>query len=432
MGKDWRIPPISVWRELYRVLKPGGHVLSFGGTRTFDLIALGLRAAGFQFRDTIGAEGVLRWVQSQGMPKGIDVAKAIDAMVGVAPTVIGTRVLTGSAAMSTAEKGGTYAAATRSAGRKKEVAVTAPTSPEAQAWDGWNVALKPTWEPILIFRKPLDGTVAENVLRHGTGGLNVDGCRVRVDPDADADQLRPVSRGQRTDDDGWGMNATGSTTGQVVSPEGRWPPNQLLCHLPSCLPTKTIDVWDCAPGCPVAALDAQSGECPAGIAVLRNGGGGKIFGSENTRGPSPDGGYTDTGTASRFFPQFGWDPVLDGPGFLYVAKASGAERDAGLDGEINTHVSVKPVTLMQWLIRLVTPPGGLVLDPYSGSGTTGVAAMREAGGFRFLGIDVDPDYVPIAIARIRHVSGGHYRTLAEIAAAAAAGSAGPQKQLGLF
>ena len=175
MKKRWSVPSVGIWKECLRVLKPGGHVLAFGGTRTFDLIALGLRAAGFQFRDTIGAEGVLRCVQAEGMPHGLDVAKAIDSLLGVEPTVIGKRVLTGSAALSTAEKGGTYAAATRSAGRKKEVPVTAPTSPEAQTWDGWNVALKPTWEPILIFRKPLDGTVAENVLHHGTGALNVDG-----------------------------------------------------------------------------------------------------------------------------------------------------------------------------------------------------------------------------------------------------------------
>ncbi len=348
MAKRWSVPSVGVWQECLRVLKPGGHVLSFGGTRTFDLIALGLRAAGFQFRDTITVDGVLRWVQSQGMPHGLDIAKAIDRLLGVEPTIIGTRVLTGSAALSPGEKGGfTYAAGTRSAGRKKEVPITAPSSSEAQAWDGWDVALKPVYEPVLVFRKPLDGTVAENVLAHGTGGLNVGGCRVAVSASDTVD------------------------TDPLATSKGRWPPNALLCHLPGCRPRGTkqvngdnrgdlagrraggfadvgapsgdprpnarvygdaeIPVYECSPGCPAAALDEQSGECPAGIAVQRNGGGGKIFGGENTRGAVPDSGYSDTGGAARFFPQFEWDPVLDGPSFLYVPKASVAERDAGLD-----------------------------------------------------------------------------------------------------
>jgi site-specific DNA-methyltransferase (adenine-specific) len=254
--------------------------------------------------------------------------------------------------------------------------------------------------------------------------------------------------------------------------KGRWPPNGLLCHLPSCRRSGTrpaqgddggdprgrrdagfgdvgapsgdpgpnarvygaseVPLYACVPGCPVAALDEQSGECPAGIAVQRNGGGGKIFGSDTERGAIPDGGYTDTGGASRFFPQFEWDPALDGPSFLYVPKAAAAQRDAGLDGEPNTHVTVKPVALMQWLVRLVTPPGGLVVDPYVGSGTTGIATMLEEGGFRFLGIERDPEYVTIAEARIRHVVGGRYRTSEQIAAEAAVTPEGTQKQLPLF
>lgn len=443
MAKRWTVPSVGVWQECFRILKPGGHVLSFGGTRTFDLIGLGLRAAGFQFRDTIGAEGVLRWVQAQGFPKGLDLAKAIDALLGVEPTVVGTRVLTGSAALSTAEKGGTYAAGTHSAGRTKEVPITVPTSPEAKAWDGWDVALKPSWEPILVFRKPLEGNVAENILAHGTGALNIDGCRVGSEP------LDPST--------------------------GRWPPNGVLCHLPSCRRNGTrlvsgddrgdpdgrrgndfadvgapsgdprpnghvygdaeVPAYDCAQGCPVATLDAQSGERPSTLTGRADPNGQHAHPSsvEHCESMFGVGGaranvYADSGGASRFFPRFEWNPTLDVP-FFYVAKATTAERTAGLDDR-SEHPTMKPVALMQWLVRLVTPPGGLVIDPYVGSGSTGVAAMIEPGHFRFIGIEREPEYVAIAEQRIKHVAGGAWKTPAENAAEAEA--TGKRKQLALF
>jgi site-specific DNA-methyltransferase (adenine-specific) len=193
--------------------------------------------------------------------------------------------------------------------------------------------------------------------------------------------------------------------------------------------TESIEAWECVQGCPVAALDAQSGERPSGVAVQRNGGGGRIFGSKNTAGAMPDSGYTDTGTASRFFPQF-QAGAADVP-FYYTAKASTAERTVGLD-ERSVHPTMKPVALMQWLVRLVTPPGGVVIDPFTGSGTTGVAAMLEEGGFRFLGIEREAEYVAIAEARIQHVAGGRWKTPEQVASEAAALPEGKKKQLSLF
>ncbi len=283
-------------RAACRVLKPGGHLLAFGGTRTYHRLTCGIEDAGFEIRDCLG------WFYGQGFPKSLNLE------------------------------------------------------------GGLGTALKPAHEPIVFARKPLAGTVAANVAEYGTGALNIDASRVG----------------------------------------GRWPPNVLLGHGECC----TAD--DCGPCCPVAEVDRQSG--PAGGGILKPY---KRASHDYYSGIRPDsfgGGYDDTGGASRFFPRF-----------RYESKASGTERNRGLESlpvrvggglnstvvgdsrsgrvtrQQNIHPTVKPIELMRWLVRLVTPPGGLVLDPFAGSGTTGIAATRE--GFRFVGIEL-AEYAPLARARI--------------------------------
>ena len=228
------------------------------------------------------------------------------------------------------------------------------------AWGG--TALKPAWEPIILARKPLVGTVAANVAAHGTGGLNIDGCRVAGAPPSVPQPMFGSSTGLV-----YGFKAGEGRNGEMSDASGRWPANVALDEEAARL------------------LDEQSGERPVGNSRQTTGGkdanGAGMFGSN---GRLPTVAYADTGGASRFF---------------YCAKASRAEREMGLEGRAtNHHPTVKPVELMRWLCRLVTPPGGLVLDPFAGSGSTGVAAALE--GFRFMGIEQEADYAEIARKRI--------------------------------
>lgn len=350
MGKEWDafVPGPEVWREALRALKPGGHLLAFFGSRTFDLGALAIRLAGFEVRDT------LSWLYGAGFPKSLDVRKAIEA----SPE---------------------YESAPSEAAQR--AAVT------AYSFDGWGTALKPAWEPIILARKPLVGTVAANVLQHGTGALNVDGCRI-----ASADKLvRPAIRREDNEVLGRGLGA-----GRQDEPGGRWPSNVLLDEHA------------------VELLDAQTGTLKSGAwNGQRNTPKTKNTFNAFDGGPEAPRAASEGG-ASRFF---------------YVAKARRSERDAGCEslpartggdatgredgsagtnspragagrtgGARNTHPTVKPVELMRWLVRLVTPPGGLVLDPFTGSGSTGVAALRE--GFRFVGVEQSQEYSEIARCRL--------------------------------
>lgn len=346
MGKSWDafVPAPEVWRECLRVLKPGGHLVAFAGTRTQDLMGLALRLAGFEIRDC------LQWIYGTGFPKSLDVSKAIDGHLGSAREVIGPGKY---AARGRVNRLGIYGDAPAS--ETETETETAPGSPEAAQWAGWGTALKPAYEPILLCRKPLEGTVATNALAHGTGGINVDGCRIESG-------ARPLVQfsGEKPNTEEYrfgGSRAVGETE------LGRWPANVILDEPAGAL------------------LDAQAG---------------------------------DRGGASRFF---------------YCAKAARSERERGLDdlpirtggeltdreddsaglespragagrsgGRRNVHPTVKPVALMRWLVRLVTPPGGLVLDPFAGSGTTGIAAIAE--GFGFGGIEREAEYVEIAQRRL--------------------------------
>ena len=224
-------------------------------------------------------------------------------------------------------------------------------------WEGWGTALKPAAEFWYLARKPLIGTVAANVTRYGTGAINVDGCRIGTDGGTRGSEFVPNSTPI------YGKGFGGKVTIEQIS-AGRWPANVLLDE-------------DAA-----AMLDAQSGERKSGVAVGGKGNAASIFGTTLTKHQADNQGYGDTGGASRFF---------------YTAKASRSERNKGLGDDTNGHPTIKPLDLMQWLVRLVTPPGGIVLDPFMGSGTTLIAADRE--GFDAIGIEQDEDYVRIAVRR---------------------------------
>lgn len=311
MGKHWDydVPSSEIWAECLRVLKPGGHLLAFAGTRTQHRMAVRIEDAGFDIRDMIA------WVYGSGFPKSLDVSKAIDKAAGAEREVVGKKAVTSNFAdhdgsmMSVANSGGSN--------RAHAVDVTAPATAAARQWQGWGTALKPALEPITVARKPLAGTVAENVLAHGTGALNIDGCRVEGVPPSVPQPIFNSLTGRI-----YGMKTNGGRNGEMSQATGRWPAN--LIHDGSDEPTGLL------------------------------------------------------GDAARFF---------------YCSKASKADR-----GDGNSHPTVKPTDLMRYLCRLVTPPGGVVLDPFMGSGSTGKAAALE--GFQFVGIERDEQYFAIAKARI--------------------------------
>ena len=365
MGKKWDgLPPSLEWAEAcYRVLKPGGHIAAFGGTRTWHRLAVAIEDAGFEMRDS------LAWLYGSGFPKSHDVGKAIDKAAGAEREVIGTRIKHGGATPTPGHHGND--GPTKDEWRDSrpteayEIPVTAPATPEAAQWDGWGTALKPGHEPVVLARKPLaEKTVARNVLAHGTGAINVDGCRIGTTV-----ETWPKSRmyGGKSSVSFTSSAETISAQSTGSAPSGRWPANVLLDHHAA--------AW----------VDEQSGVQKDGVAVRRNGGGwqignGLIYSESKNPGPAPDIGYGGSGGASRFF---------------YTAKASKKERP-NVDGV--QHPTVKPLAIMRWLIRLVTPPGGTVLDPFAGSGTTIEAALIE--GFNPVGIEMEADYLPLIQHRI--------------------------------
>jgi site-specific DNA-methyltransferase (adenine-specific) len=331
MGKAWdALPPGIDWAEqCLRVLKPGGHVLAFGGTRTWHRLAVAIEDAGFEIRDSIA------WLYGSGFPKSLDVSKAIERRGEVRPSDL----------------------ACERCGR------TIYYCSCVTEWKGWGTALKPAFEPVTVARKPLEGTVAANVLAHGTGALNIDQCRVATEP---GDYEHPGNNlGSREDETSWRFEK------RQVAPHlaGRWPTNVVLDESQA------------------AELDRQSGitQSPPIGSVARTKGGNTIGTFAHEGRPPSANGHGDSGGASRFFPTF-----------LYEAKAPVSERPRANDG--SAHPTVKPLDLMRWLVRLVTPPGGTVLDPFMGSGTTAEACVIE--GFYCIGIERDETYLPLAVARL--------------------------------
>jgi hypothetical protein len=358
MGKHWDASgvayDIETWRSCYRVLKPGGYLLAFGGTRTFHRMAVAIEDAGFEIRDSIS------WLYGSGFPKSLDVSKAIDKAAGHWRGKAGD-VESANGSMS----GPNYVRSEKGD----------PVTAAAAAWNGWGTALKPAHEPIVVARKPFDGTVAENVLAHGTGALNVDGCRV-----GSTVETWPASRSYAPGQIQPGGKGKTQATGDV--PPGRWPSNVVLSHL------STPDGGDacadgCVDGCPVAELDAQSGVSDSRRALMRLGKTDTVAYGDYGEGESVR-GYDDSGGASRFFPTF-----------RYTAKAPTSERP-NIDGV--QHPTVKPVELMRWLVRLVTPYGGTVLDPFAGSGTTIEAALLE--GFAAVAVERHAPYHALIQERI--------------------------------
>jgi site-specific DNA-methyltransferase (adenine-specific) len=492
MGKAWDgsgvAYDVDLWAEVLRVLKPGGHLCAFGGTRTYHRMACAIEDAGFEIRDS------LHWVYGSGFPKSLDVSKAIDKTNGepdrlhkftawmrttgfdrkkcselvrpfakndetaaamtqhyysdkqqpAIPTaaiwqvirphiaevpdwvdelvarIEAEREVVGVGKGIVSNGGGRYnwhAEGTEGAGG--DFNITTAATDAAKQWEGWGTALKPAHEPIVLARRPLIGTVAANVLTHGTGALNIDGARVGTEESWSGRSL-PDAKPLRGYEGGDGLNAQTSPS----HTEGRWPANV---------------IFDTEAG---ALLDEQSGVTKDGVAIQRNGGGQSIWGADNRIGSRADAGYGGQGGASRFFTAINWEPEVDVP-FRYVPKPSKRERNAGLDGlpEVsrneqsswvrecgvcgcrftdpttgkpkcehgdvkftppsptkNHHPTVKPLALMRWLVKLVTPPGGTVLEPFAGSGTTLMACVME--GYDAIGIELTDEYLPIIRGRV--------------------------------
>jgi site-specific DNA-methyltransferase (adenine-specific) len=345
MGRAWDdLPPGREWAEqCLRILKPGGHLLAFGGTRTWHRLACAIEDAGFEIRDSIA------WLYGSGFPKSLDVSKAIDKAAGAEREILET------IPDRWAGKGSVLQRATQA--EAESVNLTAPATPEAQQWAGWGTALKPAHEPIVVARKPLTGTVAANVLRWSTGAINVDGCRIEG---ARPDTTRGAS-----------INATSMAAplggqGRILDDgRGRWPANVALDEHAA------------------AELDKQSGVVSGKVGMTQHGSGtNAVYGTYQRSDQSlVTDGIKDSGGASRF---------------LYTAKAGADERPV-INGV--AHPTVKPLSLMRWLVRLVTPPEGVVLDPFAGSGTTVEAAHLER--FRCIAIEREADYLELVLQRIR-------------------------------
>jgi hypothetical protein len=373
MARDWSVPSVHTWREILRALKPGGYVLTFAGPRTVDLISLGLRMAGFEVRDVI----TYAWTFGTGFPKSQDASKALDNAAGADREVVGPNP------HARPSDGQTFNAM----GVKTYPPLTAPASDLAAAWEGYGTALKPAFEPIILARKPMIGTLAENIAAHGTGALNIDASRIEG----------PPSVGGKGGD---GLGYHGADAVRTIDrsmSSGRWPANVILDDGAAAL------------------LDAQTGDCPSSPYRANH-----VTSSVLSLTHRTAGGYSDTGGASRFF---------------YVAKASREERDLGCDdlpfrtaaettdseegqarldsprtgagrtsGARNHHPCVKPVDLCRWLAGLLLPPPRegaprRLLVPYAGSGSEMIGGLL-AGWDEVVGIEMDPEFCPIARARI--------------------------------
>ena len=351
---------VAMWREALRVLKPGGHMLAFSGSRTYHRMTCAIEDAGFEVRDSI------MWVYGSGFPKSLDISKALDKLHGAKRQVVGQQ----------------YRAATgrdEGYGFGESFDITAPATLAAQIWEGWGTGLKPAHEPICVARKPMAAdTVAANVMAWGVGGINIDGCRVPIDPAADAGQLRTMSVSQHDGADGWGMNTTrANPAARVLGEEGRWPAN--FIHDGS---SEVLATFPEAAGAKGQVRGTEGSPASSGqVCNFR----------ERVASAEPRG---DAGSAARFYQQCQWtQDDLEAALFLYCAKAS--KREKGAD---NKHPTVKPVTLGRYLARLICPPGGTLLDLFAGSGSFGISAKLE--GFGFVGFEKDPTSADCANARL--------------------------------
>jgi DNA modification methylase len=352
MGKRWDydVPSVEIWQECLRVLKPGGHLLAFAGTRTQHRMAVRIEDAGFEIRDMIA------WVYGSGFPKSLDVSKAMDKAARAEREVVGEGPYSSRRPRADVKAMHAYSDGVGDYGSSL---ITAPATEAARQWHGWGTALKPALEPITVARKPLIGTVAENVMQYGTGGVNVDRCR--VGDEVLSAHIRGVTRID---------TFKGAEGNEMAERTGRWPAN--FIHDGS---DEAVDLL---------ASAARFFYCAKA--------------SKRDR-----------------------DEGLDGMSVWTAAQRTGrGEGSAGITGYAgatgsarNHHPTVKPTDLMRYLCRLVTPPQGTVLDPFMGSGSTGKAAALE--GFDFIGIEMSDEYVEIARRRIEHakLKGTRYAKPAE-------------------
>ena len=336
MGKSWDSTGVAndveLWKEVLRVLKPGGYLLSFGGSRTYHRMAVAIEDAGFEIRDQI------MWGYGSGFPKSLNIDKAIDKAAGVEREILGV------SRMQPDIRGNNYAQGKREyGGDTVPQHITEPSTDLAKQWQGWGTALKPAHEPIVLARKPFTGTVANNVLTYGVGGINIDGARV----EAGDEKFTPENSRQTFTNEIYGK---GLGLGNPQNPAGRWPAN--FIH----------DGSD--------EVNELLGEPSRFFYCAKAGKRDRNEGCENLE----DKEWKTDGAAI---------PERENRPFL-PSK--------------NNHPTVKPTDLMQYLCRLITPPNGTILDPFLGSGSTGKAAMYE--GFKFVGIELTDEYLPIAKARI--------------------------------
>ena len=422
MNKKWDydVPSVELWKEVYRVLKPGGHLLSFGGTRTYHRMVVNIEDAGFEIRDQI------MWLYGSGFPKSLNIGKAVDKL---------ERKVIGENENHRKTKG--LLELGFQDGREKSYNTKGQSD-----WEGWGTALKPANEPICVARKPLsEKTVAKNVLKWGTGGINIDDCRI-----GNERRTTPIYSDDVKDDNTlFGLHKTIQRE-RVETNEGRFPANIILeCICDEVIKgekgewkktfrSKSGEIYGGGkgtnvvetggytgdkgdihlnPDCPCRMLDEQSGvsKTTKRTNFKKNN---TMWQEKEDEGDTMSGGFNDKGGASRFF---------------YQAKVSKKERNMGLDkfeekeyyrldpnqktpytevqkkyakrsSRKNNHPTVKPINLMTYLCRLVTPKNGIVLDPYMGSGSTGISALLE--GFRFVGMEMDEDYIKIAESRIEN------------------------------
>jgi site-specific DNA-methyltransferase (adenine-specific) len=364
-------------------------LMAFGGPRTHHRLMAAVEDAGFEIRD------VVMWLYGSGFPKSHAIGKSIDKAAGAEREVVGRKPKAGGGRATQNQHEGWQRPWMSEPGAKEKIwDITAPATDAAALWDGWGTALKPAWEPIIVAMKPTDGTFAQNALAWGVAGLWVDGGRIETGDNRD--RLGGGAKGQGK------CYGDSATYDYISNPQGRWPANVILDEEAA------------------AMLDEQSGESGGGKPGLSGYGRTYTIGGNGAYGGGvgmPTYNHGDTGGASRFF---------------YCAKASRSERNAGLEGmeaitrkesdprknggsddwgdrvghsatantaRANHHPTVKPLALMQYLCRLTkTPTGGIILDPFMGSGSTGIAAVRE--GRSFVGIELDADYCESARRRI--------------------------------
>lgn len=388
MSKKWDhgVPAVPFWEEIFKVTKPGGYLFAFGGTRTFHRLACNIEDAGWNIIDCIG------WVYGVGFPKGLNVSKAIDKHLGAERDVVGydeSRVRPNRTGKVLGEK--EYDRSDNGA------TITAPKTKEAIEWDGWGTALKPAWEPIIVARKPLEGTVAENILKYGVGAMNIDASRVGI---------------RTKNESGWSKTGAKASENRAMSGNnydrepkdevgvGRFPAN--FIHDGS---EEVVSLFP----------DSKSTGGQSSLGAFRNG---KVFGKGEDIRCNADPGFGDNGSASRFFycakaSKRDRDEMEEDIAMAkqisqkYGMKTSVDSREGRTEGErtetpkANFHPCVKPTKLMRYLCKLANPPNGVILDPFMGSGSTGKAAILE--GFKFVGIELEKDYLQIAKRRINYV-----------------------------